>query len=171
MHSDHHGTRFKCPIDPRSNLPVALAKTPCHNGDCNFGDPVEDQEQRCSIATMSVFDETNQNITVAQKELLLWHNRLGHLGFAHVQKLMLPVVAASSPTDSPSSKPETNEPCIVPKHPTARTCKPPLCTACQIARAKKRTADVSTTVIHKDMLLKVDDLQRDDHERMICTGR
>ena len=163
MHSDHDRTRFQCPIDPRSNLPVALAKTPCHNGECGFEDPIE-EEHRCttchrhSIATMSVFDETNQNITAAQKELLLWHNRLGHLGFAHVQKLMRPSVATSLPTDSHPTKPTKNNPFILPKHPTARTCKPPLCAACQIARAKKRTADVSTTVIHKVMLLKTDDL-------------
>jgi hypothetical protein len=102
--------------------------------------------------------------TAAHKELLLWHTRLGHLGFAHVQQLMCPTVAISLPTtDSHSSKPETNEPCIVPKHPTARICKPPLCAACQIARAKKRTADVSTTIIHKDdMLLKIGDLRPGD---------
>jgi hypothetical protein len=72
MNSDHDGTRFQCPIDPRSNLLVALAKTPCHEGGCTFGDPSE-EEKRCttchchSIATMSVFEETNQNITAAQK--------------------------------------------------------------------------------------------------------
>lgn len=32
MYADHQRTRFQCPIDPRSNLPVALAKTPCNPG-------------------------------------------------------------------------------------------------------------------------------------------
>ena len=35
MNSDHDSTRFQCPIDPRSNLPVALAKNPCHNDGCS----------------------------------------------------------------------------------------------------------------------------------------
>jgi hypothetical protein len=32
MHATHQRIRFQCPIDPRSNLPVALAKIPCHRG-------------------------------------------------------------------------------------------------------------------------------------------
>jgi hypothetical protein len=32
MNCNHTGTRFSCPIDPRSNLPIALAKIPCHGG-------------------------------------------------------------------------------------------------------------------------------------------
>ena len=35
----------------------------------------------------AVDDETNQNLTSAQKRLLRWHFRLGHLGFATVQWL------------------------------------------------------------------------------------
>ena len=105
MNSNSNGTRFQCPIDPRSNLPVALAKLPCHqDGQCTTPAPHVDSPPTCiscqrhSIATLSVFDETNQNITSAQKELLLWHARLGHLGFSHVQSLMRPrVVAAGLP--------------------------------------------------------------------------
>jgi hypothetical protein len=78
MNSDHDGTRSQCPIEPQSNLPVTLAKTLCHDRGCSFGELSEEEQQcmachRHSIATMSVFDETNQNITAAQKELLLWH--------------------------------------------------------------------------------------------------
>jgi hypothetical protein len=36
----------------------------------------------------SVAEETNQNITQAQKELLLWHWRLGHIGFELVQRMI-----------------------------------------------------------------------------------
>ena len=158
-----HKTRFQCPIDPRSNLPVALAKLPCHQqGQCS-PTPV-DSHQNCTschrhnIANMSVFDETNQNITAAQKDLLLWHARLGHHGFAHVQQLMRPrdVFQLSSSSNS-TSKPAG--PCINPKHPSAKTCKPPLCAACQIARAKRRSTETSTTVTHHEQLLKIGDLK------------
>jgi hypothetical protein len=30
---------------------------------------------------LSIADETNQNLTALQKELLLWHWKLGHVGF------------------------------------------------------------------------------------------
>ena len=149
MYADHVGPRFQCPIDPRSNLPVALAKLPCHLGGCTS--PTSDSSSLnppCStcdgqrFASLSVFDETNQNLTSAQKELLLWHSRLGHLGFQHIQKLMHPRTLDPSPSKSP-----IRDPCIQPKHPSAKTCKPPLCAACQIAKAKRRNPDVSTTSI------------------------
>ena len=51
------------------------------------------------------------------------------------------------------------EPCLCPKHPSARTCKPPLCAACQIAKAKRRSTDTSTTTTHNEQLLKIGDLE------------
>ncbi|KAI2509575.1 hypothetical protein MHU86_4836 [Fragilaria crotonensis] len=160
MNANKTGSRFQCPIDPRSNLPVALAKLPCHqDGQCSSpttSPPTCISCQRQSIASLSVFDETNQNLTGAQKELLLWHSRLGHLGFSHVQRLMRPrdIERLSS-----SSKPTSADACLVPKHPSTRTCQPPLCAACQIARAKRRSTDVSTTTVHSEQLLKIGDLQ------------
>ena len=34
-----------------------------------------------------ILDSTNQNLTPLQKIWLRWHTKLGHIGFAHVQKL------------------------------------------------------------------------------------
>jgi hypothetical protein len=39
----------------------------------------------CSF--LSVADKTNQNLTASQKELLLWHWKLGHAGFQWIQHL------------------------------------------------------------------------------------
>jgi hypothetical protein len=160
MNADHLGTRFQCPIDPRSNLPVALAKLPCHLGGCTspgtFISPADPPCHTCSgqhFASLSVFDENNQNLTSAQKELLLWHSRLGHLGFEHTQRLMRPRVLDPSPSNA-----VIHEPCISPKHASAKTCKPPLCAACQIAKAKRRNSEVSTTIIKPHTHLKQDDL-------------
>jgi hypothetical protein len=36
----------------------------------------------------NVLDETNLNLTRAQRELLLWHNRLGHASMMHIQPLL-----------------------------------------------------------------------------------
>ena len=38
--------------------------------------------------TMSLLNEANTNLTAPQKELLLWHQRLSHAGFAWNQDLM-----------------------------------------------------------------------------------
>ena len=171
MHADHDSSRFQCPIDPRSNLPVALAKTPCNPGGCppaTFGNEGDDTTPPCSschrqsIVSLSVLEETNQNITSAQKDLLLWHFRLGHLGFAHLQHLMRPRTVEDIRSKIKSSKPVIIDPCIVPKNPSTRTCKPPLCASCQIARAKRRPTDVATTTVHQEALLKVSDLQPGD---------
>jgi hypothetical protein len=55
-----------------------------------------------------------------------------------------------------SAKPIIIDPCIVPKNPSTRTCKPPLCASCQIARAKRRPTEVSTTTVHQESLLKLE---------------
>ncbi len=41
--------------------------------------------------------ENNQNLTMAQKELLKWHCRLGHVGFQRIQKLMRAGALGHSP--------------------------------------------------------------------------
>ena len=169
MHADHNQSRFQCPIDPRSNLPVALAKIPCNQGGCDSEFPTDVPSScpschRHGIVSLSVLEETNQNITAAQKDLLLWHFRLGHMGFQRLQQLMRSRTVEALDhhiikSEKKSSKSITVDPCIVPKNPSTRTCKPPLCAACQIARAKRRPTDVSTTTIHQEALLKVKDLE------------
>jgi hypothetical protein len=121
--------------------------------------------QRHSVVSLSILEESNQNITAAQKELLLWHFRLGHLGFAHLQQLMrqrtIQDIEHTNSEDSIKSKSNNAiivDPCIVPKNPSTRTCKPPLCATCQIARAKKCPTEVSTTTIPHEALLKIKDL-------------
>ena len=99
------------------------------------------------------------------KDLLLWHFRLGHMGFARLQQLMRPRTVETPHADadkiqtlSETPKPLKIDPCIIPKNPSTRTCKPPLCASCQIAKAKRRPTDVSTTVTHQEALLKIEDL-------------
>ena len=36
--------------------------------------------------TMSILDDHNRNLSRHQKELMLWHLRLGHAGFAWIQQ-------------------------------------------------------------------------------------
>jgi hypothetical protein len=117
---------------------------------------------RHNIVGLSVLEETNQNITAAQKDLLLWHFRLGYLGFSHLQHLMRPRIIEDLRSTPKSAKPVIIDPYIVPKNPSTSTCKPPLCASCQIARAKRRPTNVATTTVHQEALLKESDLQPGD---------
>ena len=84
-------------------------------------------------------------MTRAQKELLIWHWKLGHAGFTWVQQLL-------------RSERNGNEPVIKPKLTSAANCPAPLCAACLLARQTRTGAGVSTEVKDPDheMSLKVD---------------
>ena len=42
----------------------------------------------CDLEANNVLNEDNPNLSTSQKELLLWHQRLGHVGFGWLQRLM-----------------------------------------------------------------------------------
>ena len=79
---------------------------------------------------MSVADETNQNLSAAQKELLQWHWKLGHCNFQWIQAL-----AVDSKLND--SKGETATQLLQTKHKIS-VVAPPLCAACQLAKQKRR---------------------------------
>ena len=72
---------------------------------------------------LSVLHQTNQNITSLQKELLLWHQRLGHAGFQWNQAFMM--------------NQEDNGPVILTKHATTGRSQTEnlVCTACSMSKA------------------------------------
>jgi hypothetical protein len=77
MHLDADSKiRFQCPISPISNCPVALGRieSPVMSSITDCAAAAQSLMPRQSTASVSVFDETNQNLTAAQKELLLWHS-------------------------------------------------------------------------------------------------
>ena len=79
--------------------------------------------------TLTLLHQDNYNLSKQAKELLLWHNRLGHAGFAWIQTLMC--------------KPKDGEPTDVPVIPTKTTGvhyhETPKCAACQLAKQHKRS--------------------------------
>ena len=83
--------------------------------DPRFIPPCSGCQRHGIVVALSILEETNQSIIAAQKDLLLWHFRLGHMGFAHLQKLMRPRTI-----DEPSNedKPVIVDPCIVAKNPS-----------------------------------------------------
>ena len=59
--------------DPNNHLPIAVAKN------------LSGSQAQINL---TVLDESNQNLTAAQKLLLVWHARFGHKGFSTLQRIL-----------------------------------------------------------------------------------
>ncbi len=79
----------------------------------------------------SVADPSHVNLTPGQKELLLWHWRLG-ISISRIQELMVPHWAKDE------NGLQDVMPCaITPTFKTAATCPIPHCAACEMACARR----------------------------------
>ena len=87
------GSKLEFPYNPGSNLPLMLPDWKPSIG-FTYEERVGFKAEAESVF-LSVADESNQNITASQKELLQWHWRLGHANFKWIQRL------ASTPRKSP----------------------------------------------------------------------
>lgn len=87
--------------------------------------------------------EDNQNLSSAQKELLLWHWKLGS-SMQHIQELMK-VAEMKEPNRAVSVKDRV----IVPKLSSAATCDIHVCQSCQLSRAKQRKDPVVKTEVNE----------------------
>ena len=158
---DNQG-RFTCNIDCETNLPIAMmgpvpqvTKSAPHvpqphasclrpankqsdaavNGVC-------DSDSYCdATAALDILDESNENLTVAQKTLMLDHQRLGHLNMKHLQTLYKDHKITCD-FDGCSSNNGTA--CLPARHQSVANCTAPLCFACRQAKAKKRTTLTKT---------------------------
>lgn len=147
------GTVMVFPYHPNSNIPLMLTREKQ-----SVGLTYDDTEFLCkqNVASyLSVAAEVNQNITAAQKELLLWHWRLGHASFKRIQWLFA----------TPISKDEAlTKTLLVSKNPKVSSCKNPLCVACQIAKQSRRGSQsiTHTAIKQKEMMLRRDNLEPGD---------
>lgn len=81
-------------------------------------------DQRMGGRVYNVLDDGNLNLTNAQKELLLWHSRLGHFNLRWIQRLM-----RVKDTD------KQQEPILPIRIQGTINCELPMCAACQYAKA------------------------------------
>jgi transposase InsO family protein len=90
----------------------------------------------------NVLDEMNQNLSLAQKELLLWHQRLSHAGLTSVHNLCR--VRRQPKVDSASDLvpllTTTSLPCTF--NVPGAACGGLLCAACEVAKATRRNPGV-----------------------------
>ena len=133
-------------MDPNSKLPVAMA----------YSSGVDQ--------AISAVSHQNMNLSPAQKELLRWHFRLGHLSQRKVQFLMRTGVLAHSESarrlQSAASKLQHR----------------PLCAACQYGKQRRQTAPGMRheAVRDKQGALKKDDLfpgQKVSVDHFVCSTR
>jgi hypothetical protein len=70
--------------------------------------------------------KSNWNLSDGQKELLLWHQRTGHVNLKHVQMML--------------ATPQNKQYCqiIAPSNKKSSSCELPICEACQYAKQKRR---------------------------------
>jgi hypothetical protein len=83
-----------------------------------------------------VGDAENANLTSPQRELLLWHWKLG-ISMYQVQERM-----QERTYEEPLGQRMVLPPVIKAKFPSAQNCVVPLCQSCLLARARKRTPNV-----------------------------
>jgi hypothetical protein len=103
---------------------------------------------------------SNQNLTAAKKELLVWHHKLSHASLSTVHSLCQQKKKSKNETVS-DFVPYHDSPFLPCSHKMPNNvCSSLLCAACSIAKAKRRTPSVqTTTAASKEMTLKADDLQ------------
>ena len=136
-------------VDPRSNLHIGIA----HDRNTNMGNAY--------TTTTSLH---NDNLSAAEKELLRWHCRLGHLNGKKIQFLMQSGVLAHSDA---ARRLQTS---------ASRLTSCPMCAACQYGK-QKRTATPGrriSTIREREGALKQDDLfpgQRVSVDHFVCSTK
>ena len=85
-------------------------------------------------------EDGNKNLSGPQKELLKWHWKLG-ISMSRIQGLMVEHKAIDSKGET-AIFPQV----IKPKFRSTSSCKIPLCTSCELARAKRRSPGVSKKI-------------------------
>lgn len=146
---NQHMTRIEAPISTFDSLPYIVGYAP------DVKPTLKDQDKQTSIPTcackdecschkvqdsfdlaynMEVLTEANENLTPSQKELLLDHQRLGHINMSHLQELYRPCTVECT---FEGCKKEVDV-CLPSRHSGVSSCDQPLCLACQAARAHRR---------------------------------
>jgi hypothetical protein len=116
---------------------------------------VSNAESNCFPCFPCVGGSANASLTSPQRELLLWHWKLG-ISMYQVQKLM-----RERTYEEPLGQRMVLPPIIKAKFPSAQNCVILLCDSCLLARARKRTPDLKQT---RDLPESEGALSRDQYE-------
>ncbi len=100
--------------------------------DSSVSSIVDNAESNCFPCFPCVSDSAKENLTSPQRELLLWHWKLGiNMTYEEPlgQRTVLPSITKA-------------------KFPSARNCVIPLCQSCLLARARKHSSNVKWSTTH-----------------------
>ena len=141
--------------EPQSNLPVGFA----------YDSPSISKTVASAFeVVITTTSEKNINLSAAEKELLRWHHRLGHLSYKKIQFLLQSGALAFS---EPSRRLQTAAAKL-------QTC--PMCAACQYGKQRRSATPGRSikTVRERQGALKQDDLypgQKVSVDHFICSTR
>ena len=121
-----------------------------HNENLPIWQLFKNDVDKHNIQANNQMEPWNLNLTRPEKELLLWHNRMGHLGFRHVQQLM--------------QGDDECKPILPTKHKTTKSITPPKCEACMYGKQKRTGAGAQRVqdISEKEMSLRRNDLKPGD---------
>jgi hypothetical protein len=153
---DHRRTPVKAFVNPINNIP-----------DCSAFQLKEVEKAAMALHSMTVaVDPRNINLSEAEKELLRWHQRLGHLDFKKIQFLLRSgalCLSASKRTLHTQA---------------AKLVNPPKCAACQFGKQTTRPAKGRPTSSHavhdRSPVLKQDKLfpgQTTSVDHFVCSTK
>lgn len=150
-----HLLSMSSPLNDFATEPTVLEPTTTSGRDSMFQAINRTQAATHNICLPCVADETNQQLTGPQKELLTWHWKLS-INMSHIQELM---------RDRTFKLPDGTEkilPPIIPtKHVTTKSCPIPLCMSCELAKMRAKSPGVK---ISKAIEAKAGILSRDSYE-------
>ena len=150
--SEQKTNPIRVELDPQTNLPTSMA----YNHETVTSQSFE--------AHNVMMKNSNLNLSPAEKELLRWHDRLGHLNFKQIQFILRTGVLAHSESarrlQAAASKLTTL----------------PLCPACQFGKQRRRPAPGKTSSVVKDRegVLKKDNLfpgQKVSVDHFVCSTK
>ena len=145
------GSIMKFSYNVGSHLPLMLPSDSYGVG-MSYEDCLTLSDPKLASSYLNVADETNQNLTGSQKELLLWHWRLSHANMSWIERLL-------------ATRNETNlQQDIIPKLAGASSCTAPLCATCQFVKQHRKGPGTSIEIrpLQNLQLLKSNHLQPGD---------
>ena len=138
------GGHLEFPFNPGNNLPLMFLDDYEKVGLAQADLPTAGS---ALSGVLDIIAEENRNLTAAQKEVLMWHYRLGHPGIGWVQALM----RKRKGEDGTEALP----PIIPTAHEKAKSCDRPLCEACLLGKQHRRTPGVVTVKPKSEMEMAI----------------
>jgi hypothetical protein len=106
--------------------------------------PKNSRQRALNLVLQCVGSVENENLTAAQREILLWHWKLG-IGMQRIQAMMRDQLFKDHLGHN-----QCHPPIIKAKFASTSSCKIPLCQSCLLARSRQRSPNVKRYQIYQD---------------------